>query len=71
MKDKLIQLLEMCIENDLTYNYSANVRSVTVYDPNDMDNFRYYTYIDYIPTLMSFGLVSIDDLIEKVKNYKK
>lgn len=69
-KEKLMQLLELCIEKGLTYNYSAHVNSVTVFKPEDMDSFRYYTYVDYMPSIMTDELVSIDDLITKVKNYQ-
>lgn len=71
MKDKLIKLLELCIEKGLTYNYSAHVNSVTVYEPENMDNLRHYTYVDYMPEITTGELVTMDDLIEKVKNYKK
>lgn len=71
METKLIELLKLCIDKGLTYNYSAHVRSITIYNPDDMDNFRYYAYIDFEPEMKTMELTSLNELIEKVKNYKK
>lgn len=69
-KEKLLQLLELCIEKGLSYNYSSHVNSVTIFKPKDMDSFRYYTYVDFMPPFITDELISMDDLITKVKNYQ-
>lgn len=69
MKDKLIQLLELCIEKGLNYEYSPKHGHLNIleFDKKSDIIFECKTYSLYS---MHVELV-LNDLIEKVKNYKK
>lgn len=73
MKDKLIQLLELCIEKDLDYKLYPGVCliEVTKFKEDNPPLFYNRSYYDGFSNLTTDILIPFNDLIEKVKNYKK
>lgn len=65
MKDKLIQLLELCIEKELVYEFSPQheLMSVREFDENSNIIFQAEEW--------KINEEKISKLIGKVKNYKK
>lgn len=73
MKDKLIQLLELCIEKGLNYQINAKYSLIEISEFNDNHERIFYNraYFDKDEFLNVGDLIPFNDLIEKVKNYKK
>lgn len=73
MKNKLIQLLELCIEKELDYKLYTGVCLVEVTKFNEDNPPLFYnrSYYDGFSDLKTDILIPLNDLIEKVKNYKK
>lgn len=70
-KEKLMQLLELCIEKGLDYSYS-NTGTATVSKLHDNKNSWKFYHIAYFfeHNEMEENLSNIEDLITKVKNYQ-
>lgn len=66
-KEKLMQLLELCIEKELNYEYSWKHQLIRVllFDTESEILFNEYCYLDGIDAERK-----IDDLINKVENYQ-
>lgn len=64
METKLIELLKLCIEKDLNFDYSiTNVITISRLN-NEKESFEIYIR-------ENISEYNLNELIEKVKNYKK
>ena len=64
METKLIELLKLCIEKDLNFDYSiTNVITISRLN-NEKESFEIYIR-------ENISGYNLNELIEKVKNYKK
>ena len=64
METKLIELLKLCIEKDLNFDYSiTNVITISRLK-NEKESFEIYIR-------ENISEYNLNELIEKVKNYKK
>lgn len=66
--EKQIELLKICNEKKLSFNYYGNVEKIEIqkYDLKAQE-FDFYEWI-YIDD--NYAVENLNDLIEKVKNYK-
>lgn len=71
METKLIELLKLCIEKGLNYSYS-HTGTCTISKLGEKDSWYIYkvAYFFHDDEIES-NLKNINELIEKVKNYKK
>lgn len=69
METKLIELLKLCIEKNLNYDFSSN-KTVGVSEWNTEDRFTFRERI-WICSHEDVNEEQLNQLIEKVKNYKK
>lgn len=71
-KEKLIQLLELCIEKGLDYSYSKlNVVQVSL-KKEDENDWRFYEYVGFYEFWSEEKQQNnLNDLITKVKNYQQ
>lgn len=66
--DKQIELLKLCNEKKLTFNYAGHVEKIEVNKLNfNTNEFDFYEWI-YIDD--NYAIENLNELIEKVKNYK-
>lgn len=64
METKLIELLKLCIEKDINFDYSiTNVITISRLN-NEKESFEIYIR-------ENISEYNLNELIEKVKNYKK
>ena len=71
METKLIELLKLCIEKNLSYSYyNGGAIHITKRneDTNDFDFYEYVCIYDFLSE--EKRMRNINELIEKVKNYK-
>lgn len=70
-KEKLMQLLELCIEKGLDYSYSTTGTSTVSKLDDNKDAFKFY-HVAYFFEHNSIeeNLNNINELITKVKNYQ-
>lgn len=76
MKKILFELLELCIEKELIFEYSPKHSLVEVYEYDEKSNLIFkgmaMTAGDYYEKELKFsGAIPISKLLENVKNYKK
>lgn len=71
METKLIELLKICIEKELDFSYSqtgtCTISKLGKKDTWEIYQVAYFFHHDEIES----NLKNINELIEKVKNYKK
>lgn len=68
-KEKLMQLLELCIEKNLNIDFNTRLFLVSVFNRNQTFNFE-SNYGGENEGFEYSKCVKIDDLITKVKNYQ-
>lgn len=72
METKLIELLKICIKKGLSFDYSQVQAICISYSDEDSENQLFYEYVGiYDFWTEERRMKNINELIEKVKNYKK
>lgn len=74
VKSKMKKLLDDCLEKELTFNVNSEVQNVSIYKINRMGEFTFNYDSYYFGDLEHIShdqTIHLDELIKKVKSYKK
>ena len=69
-KEKLMQLLELCIKKGLNFDYSPDTKVCVNKSNEKYDGWKFYEYEFLLSSINNDENKTLDNLITKVKNYQ-